>query len=686
MLTKELVFERTKYVIPFDPNPVQQAAFNHIFYTENNILVTAATGTGKSLIYEWAMYKALCEGFHVIKIAPMKSLVEQKKEDWLKKGHPLSKWEVVMKTGDYTDVSAKDLKKPIKIMTPEAFAVCLRKAKASWMDKVRLLVVDEIHTLGQKTRGNSLEVAIMQFFGSVPKSRIVGVSATVDDKSANEIRSWLTALSKKQTAFVQGKNWRPRPLHQHFHPYKMAGRWSVQQNIIRKDVVLLTQRILDETDKVLIFVHAKTMGRALKKLFLEQHYVCDFHSSDLKMSQRKKIEDDFAGGELPVLISTSTLAVGMDFPVEHVIIVDVYRGSHEVEIDTLQQMRGRAGHQRGCKEGHVHYLIPEDEERQWVKKIEQEYEVHSELQDEFWMTFHAVAVINKKRMATEDELKDWWGNTLAYHQLKKAPLIDGVIRELIKCEAVEEINEGMYTSTNLGKAASYFYFHPIELYNLFNKMRELSPLMQELTVKMKLTGKNDIEMRYLLCCRILAEVRTLVCMLPGGYKQEDDEKNDIIYLLRSLGVTRTGFDEHMVLCILFFKLIRFSGDKFPQREMNIDNKVHHCLWGIFKELKRLSACIQYLEKDYEDLDEVLRWTKRTVVKIIYGLSEDTLGLVRLKHVGRSRAIKMSQNGITSISDVVAMSDSVIRLFGLKIGTEIIDHAQEICVAYDTGKA
>ena len=64
--------------IPYEPYPVQEQAILAWFDTEQGVLVSAPTGTGKTLIAEAALYEALHTGRTAYYTTPLIALTDQK--------------------------------------------------------------------------------------------------------------------------------------------------------------------------------------------------------------------------------------------------------------------------------------------------------------------------------------------------------------------------------------------------------------------------------------------------------------------------------------------------------------------------------------------------------------------------------------------------------------------------------
>ena len=655
MLTKQQVCDITGYQGEFDPNPVQEASFRPVFGSNLHLLVAAGTGCGKTLMYEWAMHKALRAQQHVIVIAPNKALVEQKSAAWRNPTHCFSRYRLVVKTGDYVGISSRDLSdNPIKIMTPEAFAVSLRSRNAqSWVSKVGLLVVDEIHTLGTDSRGNGLEACILNFFLKCgPKARFVGVSASVDNKSLQDMMTWISALSEKKIHAIKS-NWRPIPLIYKFIPYKDSKNYNIGEANKKSAVVNLVSS-LDQ--KVLIFVHTKKFGYALTKSLQDAGFSSTFHCADFKRSEKLDMEKKFVDGDITTLVSTSTLAVGCDFPVEDVIVAGVHRGMNVVELDTLQQMAGRAGHQGTCEKGVVHFIVPNDDPKHWEKYIREQYSIKSELTNKRWLAFHTIAVIADSEVADEKMLEQWYEKTLAFVQEGHSRTrMEDMIEYLRQAKAIKttesDNEEEEFYATLLGHASARFYFDPMDVFKWCRGLRTL-------------TVRNHAQ-----ACAILASGETLV--------QDFNIKPKDIPPAVTYRMQQAGYGEAPITAQFFYYLAVFlSGVGFEQRE-SLPTALKVPLYNFYKELQRVITCLNYLANKEPDMELSVRCLEDTILKISHGVPDEVLDLVRIKNVGRARAMKLAGANILSADDIYHNKELVLTLLGPKVGQKVYLEAEKV---------
>lgn len=179
---------------PFPIDPFQLEAMNHLAQGRS-VLVTAPTGTGKTLVAEYAIWRALQHNQRVIYTTPLKALSNQKYRDLC----ALYGTETVgLVTGDIVEHS----KASIVIMTTEVYRNMLledggerfaggkRPTPVSLAD-VGYIVFDELHYLSDAGRGPVWEEAIIC---SPPSVQLVGLSATASN--AEDLANWISRVHR----------------------------------------------------------------------------------------------------------------------------------------------------------------------------------------------------------------------------------------------------------------------------------------------------------------------------------------------------------------------------------------------------------------------------------------------------------------------------------------------------------
>jgi ATP-dependent RNA helicase HelY len=166
----------------------------------HGVLVAAPTGSGKTLVGEFAVHLALAEGRKCFYTTPIKALSNQKYADLVRRYGPTK---VGLLTGDNTINGEAD----VVVMTTEVLRNMLY-ASSPTLSGLGYVVMDEVHYLADRFRGGVWEEVIIHLSESV---RLVSLSATVSN--AEEFADWLVTVRGETKVIVEEH--RPIPLWQH---------------------------------------------------------------------------------------------------------------------------------------------------------------------------------------------------------------------------------------------------------------------------------------------------------------------------------------------------------------------------------------------------------------------------------------------------------------------------------------
>ncbi|MCW2765377.1 MAG: hypothetical protein JWO11_1336 [Nocardioides sp.] len=164
------------------------------------VLVAAPTGSGKTIVGEFAIHLALETGRKAFYTTPIKALSNQKYHDLVARYGPDK---VGLLTGD--NVVNGDA--PVVVMTTEVLRNMLYAGSRTLLG-LGFVVMDEVHYLADRSRGAVWEEVIIHLPESVA---LISLSATVSN--AEEFGEWLETVRGDTRTIVEEK--RPVPLYQH---------------------------------------------------------------------------------------------------------------------------------------------------------------------------------------------------------------------------------------------------------------------------------------------------------------------------------------------------------------------------------------------------------------------------------------------------------------------------------------
>lgn len=182
--------------------PVQEKAVQAGLLAGRSLLICAPTASGKTLIATIGIAQCLEQGHKAVYLVPLKALANEKFKEFQQLLAETS-YKTILSTGDIDSESNYLAKYDLLILTTEKLDSLLRH-RVSWLEQVKLVVIDEIHLLNDPSRGPTLEI-ILTLLKSLIHPQLIGLSATIGNPQ--ELAQWLGA------ELVQD-SWRPVELKQ----------------------------------------------------------------------------------------------------------------------------------------------------------------------------------------------------------------------------------------------------------------------------------------------------------------------------------------------------------------------------------------------------------------------------------------------------------------------------------------
>jgi replicative superfamily II helicase len=646
-------------------NPVQSRLME-VYAGDTNVAIAAATSAGKTVCAEmYLAYEIRKRKGKGIYVGPLKALAKEKEQDWTSDRHHFHDLNVAIATGDCR-LTAKRIKEMdesnLVVMTPEMLASRCRNHKS---DKSRFLydvgtvVFDESHLLTVPKRGDHIEVALMKLAEINPDIRIVLLSATMPN--VDEICGWASKLTGRDTYYLES-DYRPCPLNVHYETYYDGDRgyWEKEAAKIGTACAIVEHY---STDKFLIFAHTLDTGVQMVKQLSRYGIDSEFHNGTKDMKTRMALEDKFKNDKnFRVLVSTSTLAWGLNLPARRVIVLGLHRGLSEVENYDIQQMIGRAGRPKYDPRGDAYILVPESERAVWVKRLEKKAEIRSTLLDYVGkednphyktLAFHIVAEIHQGNVKTDEGFKDWFRKSLAHFQ--DHAFDDTVMQRTIdllgQYKAVTK-EDGEYKCTAIGTVASMFYYSPFDASDLRRNFKLLFDAKQE---------GDDYAASI-----ALGNIDTYRWGISNRYEKEAI-------------AAYQGKIEKM-----------YGKGKFTDGAIKVGAAYYYLLKGR-RDITQIAALQGMLSADLDRTMQVLtaidtmsgRWDKqhwfRTMgLRVKYGVEADLVELCQIPNVGQARAKKLKAKRIKTLDDFLSYDAKTlagIMKVGEKLAAESLEGAR-----------
>jgi len=397
MLAPEALF-------PFKLDDFQLDAIDALNQGES-VIVCAPTGSGKTLVGEYAIHRALDMGKRVFYTTPLKALSNQKLRDFQR---TFGEENVGLLTGD----SSVNRDAPIIVMTTEIFRNMLYGTTigetGTSLREVQAVVLDECHYMNDRQRGTVWEESVIY---CPPEIQLVGLSATV--ANGGQLTDWISEVHGP-TRLVYS-DYRPVPLNFHFavekgifpllapddaklHPRlrnrrkpprrqrgqkkKPAGATlpSVVSKLQQKDMLPAIYFIFSRKgcDKSVQAVAHMTLVTQAESELLKRR-IDDFlrrnpdavranqleplyrgiaaHHAGILPAWKSLVEQLFQAGLIKVVFATETLAAGINMPARTTVIASLSKrtdnGHRLLHASEFLQMSGRAGRRGMDSEGHV---------------------------------------------------------------------------------------------------------------------------------------------------------------------------------------------------------------------------------------------------------------------------------------------------------------------------------------------
>jgi helicase len=659
-----------------------------------SILVSAPTASGKTLTAILAMISYLSKNTgKVVYLSPLRALASEKFTEFkkLEKIDLGKKIKVGISTGDFENIEKNLEKNNVLVLTNEKMDSIIRHG-AEWIDDIGLVIADEIHLIGDESRGPTLEMILTKLKLLESKPQILGLSATITN--SDELANWLDCILVKN-------DWRPVPLSEGV--YDAGGvimndgkKFDVEPSIRGIPIDLGVQSVKDGGQS-LVFAETRTRSKALatkaadvisqflekneseelekisKKILSNNEHTelvktlatlikkgVAFHHAGLNQNCRQTIETEFRKGTIKLLSSTPTLAAGVNLPARRVVISNINRynakvgANRPISILEYKQLCGRAGRPQYDDYGESIIVGNGNSDDLMEYYIHGEPEpILSKITDDKSLRTHVLSVIVTNPGIKKENILDFFLQTLGGLQSRKATIkfaIDISLRFLTNAFLIIKKGE-RYAATEFGKKTSMLYIDPLTATYFRDAVENVSKERRHTFGFLHLISNCDEFFPKFSLRQKDYETASLMIENNSSELLEPISEYDCSRSLLALQAWITESSELTLSDNLGIE----SGDM--HRMIETSDWLTYCLREISKHVERVDL-----------LDELENLRRR----IIYGIREELLDLVKVKGIGRVRARVLYKHGIKTLDDLSKIPVNKLAEID-KIGSTIADN-------------
>jgi helicase len=674
--------------------PPQQDSVDSGLLDGKNILVSAPTASGKTLIASMAILNFLSKSKgKIVYLSPLRALAAEKFSEF-KKFESIDfgrKIKVQISTGDYESLDKGLEKSDVLILTNEKMDSIIRHGP-EWIEDIGLVIADEVHLIGDQDRGQTLEVVLTKLKLSESKPQILALSATITN--VDELAEWLECE-------VVENEWRPVPLYEGVYDGGSVimndGREFEVEASIRGKPVDLGVESVKQGGQSLLFAETRTRSSSLatkaadailnflkkkereeleniSKKILESNEHTElvktlaflikkgvaFHHAGLNPNCRQTVETEFKNGRIKLLAATPTLAAGVNLPARRVVISSISRynsrvgANRPISVLEYKQLCGRAGRPQYDDYGEAIIVGNSNSSDLIDYYVNGEPEpIESKITDDKSLRIHVLSLIVTSPGIKKEEILDFFLQTLGGLQSTKPTIKFGldIAAKFLLTENFIINKAERYVATDFGKKVSKLYIDPITATYFRDSLELVTPERKHTFGFLHLIS-NCEEFFPKFSLRI-KDHENLSLMLEN-YSSELIEPISEYDCSRSLMALQSWITESSEISLADSLKIE-SGDM--HRMVQTADWLLYCL----RELAKQSEKVDLLEEF-----DILR------KRVIYGIREDLVELVKIKGIGRVRARKLFNHGIKSLDDLSKISVKKLAEID-KIGSTLADN-------------
>ena len=694
--------------------PPQDQALAKGLLERKNLLITTPTASGKTLIAVMAAINILTKGHKVVYLTPLRALTAEKFQDFRileELGIFDRKIKVIVASSDYTSERRITAGADVLVLTNEKMDSLIRH-RVEWLHEVGLFVADEVHLLGERDRGPTLEMMLTKIRKLYSEAQLLALSATVEN--SNEIARWLGCD-------LVDSNWRPTKLVEGVYEQGVlrfndgrklriekssSGGFSHSaidiavecidgggQAIIfgetRKRAVSLAEKASSFISRRLDGAARKSAGEVASKIAqggddAEVTRVLaevvskgvGFHHAGLGAFARDIVEKSFKSGAIKLLTATPTLAAGVNLPARRVVLASVFRydseygGNMPISVLEYKQICGRAGRPSydtfgeavivsdsrvGSDEIYDHYILGTPEP------------ISSQLTSDRSIRIHLLSTISSLPGIKKSQIYDIFAGTLLAHIKGKASIefrLDSAMSYLEKESLIKSKSE-RYISTEFGRQISLLYIDPLTGIEFRKAIDSIGDDWKSHNKKPTIVGnaydlptgdsgsKSNLRQKHTL--GFLHLISNCPDFYPKfGLRKKDTEEffSDIDQYRDEQVFAATEYDYSRSLWALH-KWINESSDRVLSDRIGIEPGDMHRIVEVAEWLAFSLYEIAKLLRRRDLLPEI----QNLRLRIKHGVKEELLALVRLKGIGRVRARSLFAAGFSDPTKIAKAADA-----------------------------
>ena len=682
--------------------PQEQSVKAGLFDEKKNFLITIPTASGKTLIAMLAILSHLSKHkTKVVYLTPLRALTSEKFEEFkkLEKLNLGRKIKIALSTGDSKEKKEKLEDADVIFLTNESMDANMAFQK-DWIYDIGLVVSDEIHLIGDNTRGPTLEIILTRFkSGFIGKNppKIIGLSATISN--SDELADWLNCelvestfrrvplseavysrhiITNQDREETEGNFAKNRQESRHPKAWIGLGLDTVAEKhqclifaMTRKNAVAWAKEAGLDVVKELKPNQKKELEKISKKILPKEDYDntkltselaktvkngTAFHHAGLDQRCRTIIENAFKNRHIKLLTATPTLASGVNLPARRVVIPSVMRytnnGLEKISILEYKQMCGRAGRPqyddmgesiiiaKGYPDEILEHYVDGEPEPLESKTLDEDSSLRINL-------LGFIYTASKFNPTSYEKIIKFFSQTFAAYQLSDDSVLEKkIIKQLETLKEYGMItDENGFEPTKFGIRIFYLRIDPETAFDMTGYIEDyLRGTKHTFGILYMITNLHEFYSQYPIPDKYQGDMDDLIDPNEKLYRNQEFSRE---YCFKSLLILYKWIDA-MTYQNMSEHFDAEPGDIFYIKE-NAKNLVY-----IFTEIIKFwrdYAKENKQKKIVSEYQSLIDESDLLKLQIQHGVPEKYLELVKIKQIGRVRAQILYKNGFKNRLDL-----------------------------------